>query len=405
MENPDSTRALRILMIHSRYQQKGGEDVSTLAEASLLRRMGHHVDLLEYDNKEVDNLSHLSVAARTIWSRPAVLDVRKRLSTDAYDILHVQNYLPLVSPAVLLTAASMGVATVQALRNYRLMCVAGNLFRDGRECHECIGSFAPWRGVRHACYRKSVAASATLAGMIVTHKALGTWHRHTDALIAVSSYVRDLYVEGGFPADRIFVKANVSEENSIVAERGRRAIYTGRLAEEKGVDTLISAWRHAKLTDAELLIVGSGPQERDLRELAIDDSSISFLGHRSHNELMQLVASSRVAVAPSRWSEPFGRTAIEAFSVGTPVLAAAKGGLIDIVGGTAAGALFEAGDVAQLSQLMKLSFDNDAWWRGASEAAREAFSSTFSPAAIAQQTIAIYNRAMLRRMESNRSSA
>ncbi len=47
---------MKILMVHSRYQQLGGEDISTRNEARLLRDAGHEVDLVEYDNHQIEQM-------------------------------------------------------------------------------------------------------------------------------------------------------------------------------------------------------------------------------------------------------------------------------------------------------------------------------------------------------------
>lgn len=383
--------------MHSRYQQRGGEDISSRAEAELLRRGGHQVDLVEYDNHDVDNIGNVQTAIRTIWSHPAVVDVRQRLQGQRYDILHVQNYFPLISPAVLLIGSQMGVATVQALRNYRLMCAAGQLFRDGRDCEICISKLAPWAGIRHKCYRDSHLASATLAAMIITHKLLGTWHRHTDALVPVSEYVRSVYVRGGFPADRLYAKPNVSLADTQSCERLKQAIFAGRLTSEKGVDILIAAWKRAAIVDARLLIAGTGPQEAELKALASGDPTVVFLGHCEHEDVMRMVAASRISVIPSIWNEPFGRSAIEAFSAGTPVVAAARGGLVEIIEGSGGGVTYAGGDVVALTGHLSRAMDDHAWWESAAAAARSSFAGKYSASAILKRTEEIYGSAIARR--------
>lgn len=394
---------MRILMMHSRYQQRGGEDISSRAEAELLCRGGHEVDLVEYDNHDVEKIGKIRTAVRTIWSNPAVVDVQNRLKVQNYDILHVQNYFPLISPAVLLAGSRMGVATVQSLRNYRLLCSSGQLFREGHDCELCVGKLAPWTGIRLRCYRGSFGGSATLATMVLAHKLLGTWHQHTDALVPVSEYVRSAYVRGGFPAERLYVKPNVSLTDVQPCEKLRQAIFVGRLTHEKGVASLISGWKKAAITDAKLLIVGTGPQESELKRLAAGDPSIEFMGQCGHLELMSLVAASRVSVIPSIWSEPFGRTAVEAFSVGTPVIASARGGLIEIVeeGG---GVTYPGGDVDALAAHLSRAMNDQVWWEGMVAAAVRSFASKYSAAAILKRTEDIYAGSMAQRARRASSS-
>ena len=55
-----------------------------------------------------------------------------------FDVAHFHNTFPLVSPAGYYAARKSGLAVVQTLHNFRLICPAGTLFRDGKVCEECV---------------------------------------------------------------------------------------------------------------------------------------------------------------------------------------------------------------------------------------------------------------------------
>ena len=129
---------MKILMLHNRYLVLGGEDHSSVAEAALLRDHGHEVELLEEDNRRVEQLGHARTALRTVWSRESYRRIDERLRSGGFDILHVQNFFPLWSPSVYYAAARNGIPVVQTLHNYRLMCANALLFRDQHLCQECL---------------------------------------------------------------------------------------------------------------------------------------------------------------------------------------------------------------------------------------------------------------------------
>jgi len=60
---------MRVLMLHNRYLIHGGEDQSTAAETALLRDAGHEVELLDEDNRRIEQLGKVRTAFRTIWSQ------------------------------------------------------------------------------------------------------------------------------------------------------------------------------------------------------------------------------------------------------------------------------------------------------------------------------------------------
>ena len=164
-----------------------------------------------------------------------------------------------ISPAAHHAAKAEGVPLVQSVRNYRLICPAATLFRDGGVCEDCLGRTAPWPGVLHGCYRESRSASAAVAAMIVAHRMLRTWQRKVDAFVALSRFARDKLIEGGLPADRIAIKPNfVDDEPGQGRGPGDYALYVGRLAPEKGLMTLLQAWQRLE-RPFPLKIVGTGP--------------------------------------------------------------------------------------------------------------------------------------------------
>lgn len=384
---------MRILMLHNRYAQPGGEDVSTRIEAAMLRSAGHDLDLWEMSNDGIAGQNMAAVAANALWSFPSTRELGRRLSGKRYDLMHVQNYFPQFSPAVHRVAARHGVPSIQHLRNFRQICVDASLFRDGRICHDCIGAVIPWHGIQHKCYRDSRAGSAVVAAMIGVHKLAGTWTRSVTRYIADSEYVRDLHVRAGLPPDKIAVRANLAGAGIRISAGPRANVFiASRLTPEKGVQVAIEAWRMAPRS-GQLRIAGMGPHERQLRDLAAGDPSIVFLGQITSPEVAQEMAKARAVIVPSLWAEPFGRTAVEAMAVGTPVFASATGGLPEILGQNSTG-LFPPGDAEALSSRFSAVLADDGFGKDLASEQTARFSHRFSSAALLQRTEVIYAEAI-----------
>ena len=199
---------MKIFMVHNRYRDSGGEDLSFRMEVDMLRSNGCHVETLVEDNERVDQLGQVRTAMRSIWSPEIYRRVRAALRKQRFDVLHVQNFFPLISPSVYYAARAENVPVVQSLRNYRLICPAGTLYRDGKICEDCVGRIVPWPGVRRACYRNSIFGSSVVGGMLAVNHGLGTWFNMVDAYIAMTETMRDKFVQGGFSREKIFVKSN-----------------------------------------------------------------------------------------------------------------------------------------------------------------------------------------------------
>src|SRR3972149_8945895 len=254
----------KLLCVHNWYRQPGGEDAVFNAEAALLRSRGHGV--LEYTehNSEVERLTAPAAAARTFWSANSCRRVRRLLSDGRPDVAHIHNTFPLISPSVYHACRKAGVPVVQTLHNFRLICPAATLFRGGLPCEDCVGRTVPWPGVLHRCYHGSRTQTVALAGMLAFHRLIGTWAEQVDVHIALTDFARRKFIEGGLPAERIVVKPNfVHPDPGMKDGEGEYAVFVGRLSEEKGVRTLLRAWR--SLGDVPLRIAGDGPLTGEAR--------------------------------------------------------------------------------------------------------------------------------------------
>lgn len=322
---------MKILVVHNRYVQAGGEDEVYAAETALLESRGHHVIRHVDDNDRIGHMGRLRLAGRTIWNRESARALRDVLQRERPDVTHFHNTFPLISPSAYWAAGEAGVPVVQTLHNYRLICANAQLYRSGRACESCVGRALPWPGVVHGCYRHGRAATAVVATMLGTHRALGTWSRRVDRYIALTEFARRKFVEGGLPADRIRVKPNfLPEDPGPGTGAGGYALFVGRLAGEKGIDTLAEAWDRLE-EGVRLKVVGQGDLAPVVESLAARDPRVEWLGRRSRDEVNQLMRDALVLVVPSRWYEGFPLVVVEALAAGLPVIASDHGGLMEAV--------------------------------------------------------------------------
>ena len=173
--------------------------------------------------------------------------------------------------------------------------------------------------------------------------------------VALTSFQRQLMIDGGLPGERIRVLPNFLEPDpgSGTAERSG-ILYVGRLAEEKGIKELLRA---AALAPGSLRVAGAGPLAPDV-ERAAAAGHVAYLGplHRSRvlDELRRAIA----LVLPSIWFEGFPLTVLEAYATATPVIASRIGSLAEVVEGGVTGMLAEPDDVDGLAALLRWAVDH-----------------------------------------------
>ncbi|WP_041220625.1 glycosyltransferase family 4 protein [Deinococcus geothermalis] len=396
---------MNVLVVHNFYQQGGGEDQVFWAETQALREWGVNVTTHTVHNDVIQKGSHLRTALGTVWNAGAARTLAQLVERDRIDVVHFHNTFPLISPAAYRAVRSRGAAVVQTLHNFRLLCVNALLFREGHVCEACLGHTLPWPGVQHACYRGSRAGSAVVAGMLTAHRLLGTYAREVDVYIALTSFARDKLIQGGLPADKLVIKSNFLRDPAELrdpADRGGEseeepyALFVGRLSQEKGVGTLLCAWRDlgGRLP---LKIVGDGPLAPLVEQAARDFPGVHWLGRQPSPRVLELMRSAQMLIFPSEWYEGFGITLLEAFASGLPVVASDLSAIPTIVQHGCTGRLFQPGDAADLAAQVRWLLDHPREHAAMRRAARQEYETRYTAERNMAELLDIYRLALSRR--------
>ena len=334
---------LRALVIHNFYRSENasGENLSVTDEISGLRSHGWGIEVISAESDVIgDGAIPISqLALRPIYSRPSVIQVREAVQRFRPHVALVENLFPLHSPWVIRELRRLGVPVAAGVRNYRMICAASTLFRNGSACRDCVGSKINLPAVQHGCYQGLRMRTAPLAASLALHRRT---FRSIDRFLAVSEFVRDELIEAGFDDERIAVRPNFVDDPGPPDDRpGDGFLFAGRLTADKGVVPMLEAWRRSEAWKSHRLrIAGSGSLESLL--VGLDPKlRVEPLGLLAHDHMLEAVRDAAVTVVPSLWPEPFGRGVIEAAAFGRPSLVCRSGGLESLVDDGATGWLAE----------------------------------------------------------------
>ena len=232
-----------------------------------------------------------------------------------------------------------------------------------------------------------------------------------DELITCSQAMReDVITQLGADPDRVVVLPNGIDETVWRTEDSQRRrarvrwggtgpllMFTGRLEVEKGIYTMLDALPTIlnNFPDARLVVAGQGGQggqfDADIAERGLSPAVIRA-GWLSEEELKALIAAADVALVPSIY-EPFGLVALEAMALGTPVVAARTGGLADIVDNGRTGLTFTPGDPGELASAVVETLSDPRAAAARADLARAELPKRFNWRHIAEDTVAVYERA------------
>ncbi|MEO8324461.1 MAG: glycosyltransferase [Nitrospirota bacterium] len=393
---------MKFLLIHNFYQQPGGEDSVFKREGRLLEEAGHEVIRYTAHNNLIDGLGKTQLLKATLWNSAIYRELRKLIHQERPNVVHFHNTFPLISPAAYHAAKAENVAVVQTLHNYRLICPAAILFRNSLPCELCCNKAFPWPGIIHACYRESYAGSLTVGIMLGLHRLIHTWDLKVDAYIALTEFARKKFIEGGLPAKAIAVKPNFIHPDPCPGEgKGSFALFVGRLTQEKGIETLLAAWRLIG-TCLPLYIVGDGPLGRMVAEAAERSPGITWCGRLEQEEVYHLMGEAKFVVVPSLWYETFGLVVIEAFAKGTPVIASKVGAIGELIIHEKTGLHFKPGDHQDLVEKVQWFQSNPNEVLRMRREARRHYEEKYTAKGNYELLMRIYNQAIRGHIERNK---
>ena len=222
---------------------------------------------------------------------------------------------------------------------------------------------------------------------------------HTcDHLIGNTQGIKDYLVDQGWPAERAhylpnFVAAQVAQpmprRQLSTPEDGAVILALGRLHENKAFDVLIRALH--RLPDVYLWLAGDGPQEAELRKLAVHFGvapRIRFLGWQE--DTAPLYAAADLVVCPSR-IEPLGNVVLEAWAQRKPIVAAAAQGPVELINDGENGLLVPLEDADALAAAINRILANTGTAQALAQAGHGAYMASFSEAVVVRRYLEFFD--------------
>lgn len=355
---------MRIIQVNKYLYAKGGADKYCLEIASKLKEKGHELVFFGMDSKKnqvsagsshyIDNIDYhknnnnnFSLAKKFIWNKQAVKNFSDLIDEFKPDIIHYHNIYHQLSPSILEVANSRGIPSVMTVHDYNLVCPNYLLFSHGKICKKCVnsGSFSCLLNNCYNSYPKSALASME---HFLNNTLRKVYKKNIDLFISPSQFMKDILASDNYQEDKLVTLINPAPEFKEGSD-GSRLLYFGRLSQEKGVDVLLKALTKTKES---LDIVGSGPEEMELKKLTEKlnlSNRVSFLGRKDPLDLKKIISSAKAVIIPSVWLENMPLALLESLSLDKIVIASNCGGIKEIIQDNQNGFLFEMGDAHDLA--------------------------------------------------------
>jgi len=363
---------MRILYCNKYNFPFSGTEVYLFELMDLMKAQGHEVALFSmadprglptpYDKYFLPNIdfknphhgwfARAQLAAHAIYSTEARRRLRQVIAAFRPDVAHVRNIYHHLSPSILWELKAQGVPVLYHLNDFKMLCPTYNMVAKGRACERCRGG--QFRHVlTEGCYTGPRGSALLLMAEAYFHRWLGTYEKCVDRFLAPSRFAQEKLVQNGYNTEKISVLPHFQRlpaKAPPISDPLAPILYFGRLSPEKGVADLLYAMK--RLPHVRLQIAGDGPQRLELENLARDLclNNVEFTGHVGGKVLEQLIASARFTVLPSRAYETLGKTILESYAWGRPVVASDLGSRRELIDQGETGLLFPPGNVEQLEK-------------------------------------------------------
>lgn len=363
---------MNILIVHNKYKFSGGEEKVVENDFNILKKNGNGVYLYTQDNKKIEHSSFLEkikIARNIIYSKKTYNEIEQIIKKRNIDIIHIHNIFPLISPSVIYCAKKNNIPVVMTLHNFRL--IGGNpfLIRNGEINEESLEKRNPFSEIKYKSYNNSYLATLFLALSLYINRKV--FKKNISRYIALTEFGKEKFIKGGFESEKIIVRSSSLSDNiRIKTKRLKKAVYVGRLAKEKGISTLISAWR-----DIPYLLEVYGEGKTKLEK----SKNVIFKGHRPSEEILRAISESSFLILPSEWYENLPNVIIESFSTKTPILSSDSPNLKNLIEKPGAGLTFQMKNAQDLKRKAIWMFNNKKALKKMEGKALKEFKKYYSP--------------------------
>ena len=356
---------MNILMVNDHRPEEvlGGTERYILDVSAALEERGHEVHLFAMSDTGAEttparrifhvrapNLLALYLK-RTFFYPKLYRALRAYVQALRPDIVHLHNNY---RHAITVNLALRGHRVVQTVHDYTALYPTAFCARE----RSCAGR-SPLVAIRHGCLNWKVFLAA--GWLLYNRRFLD--RRIVQRFIAPSRDLAGRLQKRGYRDVHHlpnFTSTPVSPDEPLPDKPV--VLYVGSLIAHKGVDVLLRAFARVtrEAEDAALWLVGSGPDEDRLRELAAELrlSGVRFLGHQDHAALGRFYRAARVVVIPSLWLENAPLVAYEAMAHRRAIVASAVGGLAELVVDGDNGFVCARGDSEALGKHLRRLLDD-----------------------------------------------
>ncbi|MGE4232967.1 MAG: glycosyltransferase family 4 protein [Bacteriovoracia bacterium] len=343
---------MKVLIVHVPYEHHGGEDVHVDALMQGYRRIG--ISPILFPENRNPPKPYLKKALQSLEPSSSFKELDELMEAHQPKYLHIHNIFPVLGPKFLRWTIQKKIPVVMTVHNHRFFCTNGLALRSKKICKDCFNSKIAWRPILHNCngsWQKSVYHSLALTEI----RLQDLYANAIDRFVAPSPYLQAELVRLGIPKEKVLHILNpvfwFTSGSQPSGALKYDVLYAGRLSHEKGIRELLAATE--LLPDIRFVVAGDGPERPEVEKRTQASKNITFLGPVSHDEVLDLIIQSKIAVLPSICNETLSTFALEVFFQGKHCVVPALDSTSWLASGDFPGVLSKPGDPKDLARVIR----------------------------------------------------
>ena len=318
---------MKILIVHNKYSQLGGEDVAVDNEIELLSDY-FNVETIFFKNEIKSYLSQFIYFIRNN-NKTSVSELEKKIKEFQPDIAYVHNTWFKASLAIFNVLRKHNIKTLVKLHNFRYDCtrffLKHNHLKTDHTCPKC-GMINKRSSFFNKYFKESFLKSVFM--IIYGKKYFKILNRYELKILVLTNFHKKYLTSLGIQSSKIYVSRNPIKMNNKKLDNSKKNyfVYSGRISEEKGVNELINAFLDSNIKDFGLKIVGDGPDLKKLKN-KYSKNNIEFLGLIPNKESLKIIENSIAVITATKLYEGQPMLLCEASSLGVPSIFPNFGGI------------------------------------------------------------------------------
>lgn len=366
---------MKILLVNKFHYLKGGSEKYYFDLAKLLQEHGHEVAFFSMqDEKNIKtgckeyfvensdmNSKNIFKALDVIYSRKNKKAMEKALDDFKPDIVHLNNFQRQLSASIIKPIKKRNIPIVFTAHDLQAICPAIVMLDSQRQiCEKCLnGKYV--NCAKNKCIKNSGLKSilGTVESKYYRYKKI--YINKIDKIITPSEFYKLKLIQDGIPGNNIEAIHNFIDMDNynVEVEDDGYAFYFGRLIKEKGIFTLLEAFKSLK--DKKLLIAGDGPDLEKIKEYLNKNNmqeNVKLLGYIDSDKVKEYVRKSRFIVVPSIWYENCPYSVLETLAIGKLIIGSNLGGIPELVKNNESGLIYTYNKPKELQEKMRVLFEN-----------------------------------------------